>query len=318
MNSVIKHRVTANLIVSKIPNCEISGIRFFKDPNFGCDQIPQISVTSNGEECEMEYKHVTGIRLRSPYYMSAEIETDNENKIEDIARSKFDHILNNLSFLLDEFWGEYKIVKVDTWLSGQWRTVHSISSVSARLPLSFTPSLLDFSSVTKLKKLIGVDDEIYKKSLHYLSAGEKRLNRDLIRGEDRIDPETFLNLFKPIELISNEICKSLDVKTVPKKLFFEFIVNWFILGQEKAVEKLISGYKKVKLHILSIRIQKTGAILKIEEKDIKNAIKFSELRSQLDIAHAHKKFPKDKVDYCELSKLARIFITQYLEYSKLC
>lgn len=307
----MKHRVTANLISLKIPAGLLVDINFFEDPSIRHNPVPQMSI-SGGKKCEAEYKHINNIKIRSPYYMSTEVYSANETLIENLAKEKFDKCINNLSLLLDDFWGEYVIIKIDTWVKDEWKTVWSVFSEAIRLSVSINPVLLGSAETDKLKKLIGIEDKIYKKSLYYLSTGEKRLNRDFTRGKDRVDTEVFLNLFKPIELISNELCKK-ESQHVPNKIILKFIINLFYLGKEKSIEDFFSSYKTIKIQSTKHKIEKAGKILGMDKDLISEAIKYYKYRNELDIAHAHKSFFKETIDYNGLSKLTRLFLKEYLK-----
>lgn len=310
----MKHRVIANLISSKIPTGVLVDVSFFEDQNIKHNPTPQLRI-SGGKKCEAEYKHSNNIEIRSPYYMSTEVYSDNETLIEDLAKEKFNQCINNLSLLLDDFWGEYIIVKIDTWVKNEWKTVWSIFSEATRLSISVDPIPLGSDENSKLKKLMKIEDKIYKKSLHYLSEGEKRLNKDLTRDKDRVDAEAFLNLFKPIELISNELCKE-ENQSIPNKIILKFIVNLFFLGKEKSIKNFLNSYKTIKIQSTKDKIKKTGQILGINKNLVSETIEYYTYRSELDIAHAHKSFSKRTVDYGNLSRLTRLFVRKYLQKSK--
>lgn len=311
----MRHRVTASLVVSKLPSSRVLGIEFFEDPNFKCYPAPKLGITSN-KKCEVIYRHVRDVELRTPYYIRTEIETNDEALIEDLAKIKFERIINNLSFLLNDFWGEYKIVKIETWAKEEWKIVRSIFSDPIRLPIRVNPTPLETDKVEKLEKLINIEDEIYKKSLYYLSKGEKRLNRDLNRGEDRIDPGTFLNLFKPIELISNELGQPPE-REIPESWKEDFVKMWDKGDRGEAIKEITENYKRLLLRNLPDRIKCAANRLRLKQEDINKAIEFNQIRSKFDVAHAHKRFySTKKIDYAALSSLSRKFIIKYLELRK--
>lgn len=315
----MKHRVTANLIIPKLPpnnSVNFLGIELFEDSNFKSDPVPSIRNITAGKKCEMMYTDVSDIKINSPYFMRVEVETEEASKIEELARRVFDSFINNLSFMAGEFWGEYIIVKIETLVDNEWKTIYSIYSSPAKLSISINPSTLGEKELEQLKKLINVNDEIYKKSLDYLSKGERKLNRDLNRGEGRVDQDAFLNLFKPIELISNELADKQE-KEIPENWKDEFIKMWDEGEKRKAVENIIKNYRKLSLQNLADKIKDTAGKLKLSEQEIKKAVDFSSFRSNYDIAHAHKSFNDNRIDYNELSKLARLFLRKYLEYKNL-
>lgn len=319
VNAMCKHRVTAKLAIPKLPDNEILGVEFLKIPNFKQDPIPQMTI-SNGKECEALYTHIHDVEIRSPYFMRVEVETNNESQVEGLARERFDRVVDNLSFLLGDFWGEYKIVKIETLVRNEWKSVYSPFSYSTRLPISINPVALDSGEMEMLKRLVGLADldEIYRKSLFYLGRGMKRLNRDLVRGEDRVEVEVFLDLFKPIELISNSVCRRdegrylnhADILGAISRLFGSLFRS--LREREKVAEDLIKEYNAGKLQYLPDKIRAAGGGLRLAESNIESAVQFSQLRSRYDIAHAHKTFGNERVDYAELCNLSRVFIKEYL------
>jgi len=107
------HRVTAKLISSKVPNGEISGVTFFNNPKYKESPIPQMAgIRSDAGECQMTYQHVTNVEIDSSYFMYTKVESESDNEIEDIAKGKFDLVIDNLSFLFGDFWGEYKKLEI--------------------------------------------------------------------------------------------------------------------------------------------------------------------------------------------------------------
>lgn len=311
----MNHKVIANLIAPKIPTGQFMDVDFIRNENVRHDPIPRIRI-SEDKECEMQYTQVEDAEIKSPYYMSTVVSADNETLIEDQAEKKFSLVINNLSFLQNDFWGEYRIIKIDTLIRGEWRTVWSIFSKATRLSISHNPSHLESEEADKLKKALNISDKIYRKSLHYLGEGEKRLNRDLIKGEDRVNVETFLNLFKPIELISNEVCKKTS-GNIPNGAVIRFFVNLFRFGKEKAIEKILEAYKVAKVQSTREKIEQTGKVFKIDGTSISKIIEYYRYRNRLDIAHAHKSFPNEKIDYSELSGFSRNFIKKYLDHKNL-
>lgn len=308
----MRHRVTANLILPKIPSGKILDVLFFEKSDFNSNSEPGMSITDD-KKCELLYRCSDSTEMRSPYYMQVEIEIGDSSLVEELAREKFDHLINNISFLIDDFWGEYKIVKIDTWIKDRWVGIWSIFSCQTRLPISVNPSLLEEEELGELEYLSGIEDKIYTKSLYYLSHGEKRLNRDLVRGECTIDTETFLDLFKPIELISNEMCRN-SQPVIPEEWKTDFDMGW-TKDKETAIGGICKKFRKLRVEALPDKIEKTAEIFGFSDSVIKEVVRYNKMRSSMDVAHARKSCTTRMIDYAALSDVSRLFVRGYLKYA---
>ncbi len=308
----MRYKVIANLTTPKIFEGSIGGISLFEDATFGVSPTPKLSI-SGGNVCEMSYEHTEDITIKSPYFACVEFECDSDDAAETVAKEKLDITLDRLSFLIKEYWIEYRIVKIEKWIRGKWFQSFSPYSNAMKYPAGSNPVMLSKEEKERLEGLTRSEDEIFKKSLYYLAKAEKRLNRDLVRGEDRINEEVFLNFFKPIELISNHISYKKKKNSYWKLLLRIPIDALVSRSAEEAIKKLIGKYNTYNQLSLPTKIREAAKDLGLKDEYADNAIKFNQFRSRLDIAHAHKKISTEKVDYSLLSVTAHSFIEGYLK-----